>query len=120
MKKRVLSLLLVLLMVVSLVPMSALADKSGNEIKQQISSTYATARSQNGGSFNGWCGAYVNYQLKILGINSYLESGGNGRDQFDYYKNKSKSNMQNQNSSLPIKYEFDVANVMKSFLNPNK
>ena len=33
MKKRVLSLLLVLLMVVSLVPMSALADKSGNEIK---------------------------------------------------------------------------------------
>jgi len=28
--------------------------------------------------------------------------------------------MQNQNSSLPIKYEFDVANVMKSFLNPNK
>ena len=63
-------------MVVSLVPMSALADKSGNEIKQQISSTYATARSQNGGSFNGWCGAYVNYQLKILGINSYLESGG--------------------------------------------
>ena len=84
MKKRVLSLLLVLLMVVSLVPMSALADKSGNEIKQQISSTYATARSQNGGSFNGWCGAYVNYQLKILGINSYLESGGNGRDQFDY------------------------------------
>ena len=35
-------------------------------------------------------------------------------------KNKSKSNMQNQNSSLPIKYEFDVANVMKSFLKPNK
>jgi hypothetical protein len=28
--------------------------------------------------------------------------------------------MQNQNSSLPVKYEFDVANVMKSFLNPNK
>ena len=27
---------------------------------------------------------------------------------------------QNQNSSLPVKYEFDVANVMKSFLNPNK
>ena len=24
--------------------------------------------------------------------------------------------MQNQNSSLPVKYEFDVANVMKSFL----
>lgn len=23
--------------------------------------------------------------------------------------------MQNQNSSLPVKYEFDVANVMKSF-----
>ena len=91
MKKRVLSLLLVLIMVMSFVPISALADKSGNEIKQQISSTYAIARSQNGGSFNGWCGAYVNYQLKILGINSYLESGGNGRDQFDYYKNKSKS-----------------------------
>ncbi len=28
--------------------------------------------------------------------------------------------MQNQNSSLCIKNEFDVANVMKSFLNPNK
>lgn len=28
--------------------------------------------------------------------------------------------MQNQNSSLPVKYEFDVANVMKSFLNPDR
>ena len=28
--------------------------------------------------------------------------------------------MQNQNSSLCVKNEFDVANVMKSFFNPNK
>ena len=28
--------------------------------------------------------------------------------------------MQNQNSSLRVKNEFDVANVMKSFFNPNK
>ena len=28
--------------------------------------------------------------------------------------------MQNQNSSLPVKYEFDVANVMKSFLNKTR
>ena len=28
--------------------------------------------------------------------------------------------MQNQNSSLPVKNEFDVANVMKTFMNPNK
>ena len=28
--------------------------------------------------------------------------------------------MQNQNSSLPVKYEFDVANVMNSFFSQNK
>ena len=88
MKKRVLSLVLVILMMVTLVPVSGLADKSGSEIKQQIKDIYAAAYNQRGGSFDGWCGAYVEYQLKLLGINTGFE-GGNGNNQFDYYKNKS-------------------------------
>ena len=88
MKKRVLSLVLVMLMMVTLVPVSGLADKSGSEIKQQIKDIYAAAYNQRGGSFDGWCGAYVEYQLKLLGINTGFE-GGNGNNQFDYYKNKS-------------------------------
>ena len=43
MKKRVLSLVLVILMMVTLVPVSGLADKSGSEIKQQIKDIYAAA-----------------------------------------------------------------------------
>lgn len=90
MKKRILSLVLAVLMIATLLPVSASADKSASEIKQQIIDTYATAKAQFGNKFDGYCGAYVGYQLKILGINTAVE-GGNGCDQFDHYKNKSKS-----------------------------
>lgn len=64
------------------------AAKSGSEIIQQIKDTYAEARRQYGGSFEGYCNQYVDYQLKILGIdNSMIHYNGNGY--WDYYKGKS-------------------------------
>ena len=60
---------------------------SASQIVQQIRDTYSNALSLSGrSSFNGYCGAYVSWQLASLGINTnYI--GGNGNTQFDNYKN---------------------------------
>ena len=66
------------------------ANLTGPEIKSQISSTYQKARASKGGSFSGYCGGYVGWQLYHLGINSsYISFDGNYT--FDYYKNLSYS-----------------------------
>ena len=87
-KKRVLSLILTICMVLSLVPaMGTHAEAAGlsaDQIKQQIVNTYAQAKANAGvASFNGWCGAYIAAQLNVLGIGGYP---ANGKDQFDKYR----------------------------------
>ena len=64
---------------------------STSEITQQIKDTYRAALNKAGrSSFNGYCGLYVNWQLVVLGINtSYV--GANGNQEFDNYKDMSKS-----------------------------
>ncbi len=87
---RILSLALALLLVVTAVApasVSAAATKA-DEIKQQIKATYRKACSYYGrDTFDGYCGALVNAELYLLGINSYVEHY-DGRDQYDGYCRK--------------------------------
>lgn len=69
-----------------------LTDGAGpDDITRQIENTYAAAKSRTGwDSFNGYCATYVNWQLVVLGINRRYISG-NGKDEFDNYKNLTKT-----------------------------
>ena len=54
-------------------------DKTPDEIRAQITSTYNAAKNKNGGNkFFGLCGTYVRYQLEVLNITSNGELAGNG------------------------------------------
>ena len=88
--RRKICLILALLLLVCYIRVPVYADKGGNEIVQQIKDTYTEATRQYGGSFYGYCNKYVDYQLKILGIDKSM-IGKNGKEYWDYYKNKTKS-----------------------------
>lgn len=88
---RLLSMVLVLLMVASAaLPASvSAAPTTGEEVKQQIKSTYKKAKSYYGwDSFDGYCGALVNVQLYLLGITEKV-IGADGKDAYDTFKNLS-------------------------------
>lgn len=88
---RILSLALAFLLVVSAVipaPATAATTKA-DEIKQQIRSTYKKARSYYGwNSFDGYCGAFVNAELYLLGITAQV-IGTDGKDAYNAFHRKS-------------------------------
>lgn len=79
--------------IVSTVAQSNAASENteNTDLIAQIESTYAAAKKRaRRKSFKGKCGAYVNYQLVILGINTkYI--GANGNREFDIYSKKEKT-----------------------------
>ncbi len=87
MKVRVLSILLTLALIFALIPVSAsAAGKDSSVIEQQIRSTYRTVlRSTGKSSFNGFCGSFVNWQTRILGIDDYVY-GCDGKGEYDMYR----------------------------------
>ena len=88
---RILSLALAILLAVSVAvpsPVTAAATKA-DEIKQQIRNTYKNARSYYGWkSFDGYCGAFVNAQLYLMGITSNV-IGTDGKDAYNAFNRKS-------------------------------
>lgn len=85
-KRRVMTLLLALLLIVAMHPVSADAASKETQIKKEITSTYQRTLSRNGmTSLNGWCGLQTSWAMYLLGINKYLISQ-DGRDQFDTYR----------------------------------
>ena len=93
MKRRIISMVIALCICIGLfsgITPQASAAKNASEITQQIKNTYSDAVKQYGGSFNGYCNKYVDYQLKILGIDNSM-IGYNGNGYWDYYKGKTKT-----------------------------
>lgn len=65
------------------------AGKNAGEIIAQISNTYASAKSLSGRSkFQGWCGTYIVYQLRAMGISGSADSDitGNGNQMYNCIK----------------------------------
>ena len=85
---RILSMMLVLLLILSVCPAQETAAVQSKEdrILQQITDTYAKARKAFGGSFRGYCGAFVNRHVQLLGITTTMP-WGNGNQQYDNYVN---------------------------------
>ena len=66
-------------------PVSAVSP-STSEIKQQIQTTYKKAKAYYGwNSFHGYCGAWVNMQLHLLGVTEEV-LGVDGKDAYDAFK----------------------------------
>ena len=84
--KRVLSAVLaVLIAITAISPAVSLAAPSENEITKQIKKTYKKALSSfDRSSFDGYCGTFINLQLKILGITTSLVHN-NGNEEYDEY-----------------------------------
>ena len=59
--------------------------QSDSQIEQMISQLYDEARAFYGiSSFHGYCGAFVNVQLYLLGISAHM-LGNNGNEEYDCY-----------------------------------
>lgn len=85
---RIASLLLVLLMFVSAIPATetTAASSEAQRISALAESTYRQAlKKTNRKSFHGWCGAAVDWQMRLLGITTKVV-GSNGNDKYDAYK----------------------------------
>ena len=89
MKKRILSLLLSCLLILSIaIPLLTLPAEAAYDWSAHITDSYSKCLTKAGrSSFNGYCATYVNWQLVVLGINKSYVSG-NGNKEFDNYKNK--------------------------------
>ena len=91
MNKKLIRLLSVALAVVLAVSVStpvkvSAVSPSTNEIKQQIQTTYKKAKAYYGwSSFHGFCGAWVNMQLHLLGVTKEV-LGVDGKDAYDAFK----------------------------------
>lgn len=87
---RIASLLLVLLVFAGMLPATetTAASSEAQRISALAESTYRQAlKRTNRKSFHGWCGAAVDWQMRLLGITTKVV-GSNGNDKFDQYKNK--------------------------------
>ncbi len=62
------------------------SEPTASEIQTQIQNIYKKAKNSRGGSFSGYCGAYVGWQLYHMGINTSLIAP-NGKDAWEQYKN---------------------------------
>lgn len=87
MKFRIISLVLALLLLISLVPAPVFAAATeAAEIQTQIRNTYRKALWNSGkSSFNGFCGSLVNWQTKLLGIDTRVY-GCDGKNEYDMYR----------------------------------
>lgn len=86
MKKRWICLILAVILAAPLLPAPAKAEAPDTqELCQQIKDTYRAALRRTGrASFNGFCGAFVNTQTYLLGIDTNL-LGCDGKNEFDMY-----------------------------------
>ena len=84
---RILSAMLVVLLILSVCPVQETAAVQSKEdrICQQITDTYAKALKILGySSFRGYCGAFVNSHVYLMGITTSFP-WGNGNQQYDNY-----------------------------------
>ena len=116
MKKRILSAFFSLLVLVALIPVQTVSAMSPSEMEAQVSDTYRMARTKAGvSSFDGYCAWKVNWELVILGINSSYVSG-NGKDEFDNYKNRTQSNGGYYITPYPAA-DYDLAAALNAITN---
>ena len=86
---RIASALLILLSIISLLPTTAssVATTEAERISELVTSTYKQAlKLTKRSSFHGWCGAAVDWQMRVLGITTKVV-GSDGKDKYDRYKN---------------------------------
>lgn len=84
---KLLLLALALLLVLGVFPaeQTAAVQSKEDRMLQQITDTYAQAlRSSNRYSFRGYCGAFVNWHVRLLGITAEVNTA-NGNQQYDFY-----------------------------------
>ena len=116
MKKRITSALLALVLLVALIPVQHVSAMAVSELETQVRDTYRMACSKAGvSSFNGYCAWFVNWQLVILGINSSYVSG-NGKDEFDNYKNRTQSSGGYYITAYPAA-DFDLESALNAITN---
>lgn len=90
---RIISIVLVMVLLVCVLPQpeSHAAQTEEYRITKLVESTYKAAlKAVNRYSFQGWCGAAVDWQVQMLGITTEVV-GANGNDQYDKYKNQTYS-----------------------------
>ncbi len=85
---RIASALLAVLLFATLLPntASSVATTEAERISALVESTYKQALKKTGrSSFHGWCGAAVDWQMRVLGITTKVV-GTDGNDKYDYFK----------------------------------
>ncbi len=89
---RILSLALAILLLVCVLPQKSSAnDLQIKEIRNQITSTYKTAKRRSGYStFKGHCASLVNWQMYLLGITTEKISS-NGNQEYDYFVKRAQT-----------------------------
>ena len=103
--RRIASLLLVLLVFAGMLPTTetAAASSEGQRIADLAEATYRQAlKKTSRSSFHGWCGAAVDWQLRLLGITTKVV-GSNGNDKFDQYRYQEYSSGGYQITAYPKK-----------------
>lgn len=116
MKKRITSALLALVLLVALIPVQHVSAMAVSELETQVKDTYRMACIKaNVNSFDGYCAWFVNWQLVILGINSSYVSG-NGKDEFDNYKNKTQSSGGYHITAYPAA-DYDLESALNAITN---
>ena len=122
-------LVLCLAFLATTAPETSAVQSKEDRILQQITDTYAQALKEcNTQSFRGYCGAFVNRHVYLLGITTTVP-GGNGNQQYDNYYNKeytsggyrvealssSKYNMKEALNVLTNNGTVDVYNLIVGF-----
>ncbi|MBR4972344.1 MAG: hypothetical protein IKY59_05175, partial [Oscillospiraceae bacterium] len=109
---RIASLLLVLLVFTGMIPATetSAAGSEAERICALAESTYRQAlKKNNRKSFHGWCGAAVDWQMRLLGITTKVV-GSNGNDKFDQYRYEKYTSGGYQITALPKKqYKLEEA-----------
>ena len=90
---RIVSLLLLLVTLVGVAPTMQISAATSEEkrIISLVESTYRKALKRTGRrSFHGWCGAAVDWQMRLLGITTNVV-GSDGNDKYDQYRKQEYS-----------------------------
>ena len=109
---RIASALLVLLLFTSLLPntASSAATTEAERISALVETTYKQALKKTGrSSFHGWCGAAVDWQMRVLGITTKVV-GTDGNDKYDYFKKMEYTSGGYKVRAYPVaKYNLEAA-----------
>jgi len=109
-----LSILMIALMFAN-VPITAFASAETDRVISQIITTYARSLQLSGrSSFDGWCGAYVRYQLIALGIISEADSDVRGDGNKIYNNTNSGKTTQGYN-----KTKYSGNNCLRDIISAN-